>query len=83
MCVELRGFDPALELHAFIRHRGGAALVVPICRWPGWLKNCASYNPCWSEAAIDSGVLVDGGPVMPPKDMHYDPALIEFISRRA
>jgi hypothetical protein len=48
-----------------------------------WLKNCAGYLPSWSEAAIESGVLVDGGPGMPPKDMHYDPALIEYISRRA
>jgi len=47
-----------------------------------WLKNCAGYLPTWSEAAIESGVLVDGGPGMPAKDMRYDPALVEYISRR-
>ena len=47
-----------------------------------WLKNCARYLPNWHEAAIESGVLVDGAPGMPRKDMHYDPALVEYISLR-
>jgi hypothetical protein len=47
-----------------------------------WLKNCAGYVPAWQEAAIESGVFVDGAPGMPPKDMRYDPALVEYISRR-
>jgi hypothetical protein len=48
-----------------------------------WLRNCAGYLPAWSDAAIESGILVDGAPGMPAKDMRYDPALVEYISRRA
>jgi hypothetical protein len=48
-----------------------------------WLKNCAGCMPSWQEAAIESGVLVDGAEGMPQKDMRYDPALVEYISRRA
>ena len=48
-----------------------------------WLKNCAGYLPTWQEAAIESGTLVQGAPGMPPQDMRYDPALVEYISRRA
>ncbi len=47
-----------------------------------WLKNCAGYLPNWRVEAVESGVLVDGAPGMPPKDMRYDPALVEYISRR-
>lgn len=48
-----------------------------------WLRNCAGYLPNWSAAAIESGVLADGAPGMPPKDMRYNPALVDFISVRA
>jgi hypothetical protein len=48
-----------------------------------WLKNCAGYLPNWQEAAIESGVLVDGSQGMPQKDLRYDPAMVEYISRRA
>jgi hypothetical protein len=47
-----------------------------------WLKKCAGYLPSWQEAAIESGVLAQGAQGMPQKDMHYDPALVEYISRR-
>lgn len=48
-----------------------------------WLKNCAGYLPAWQEAAIESGTLVQGAAGMPPQDLRYDPALVEYISRRA
>jgi hypothetical protein len=47
-----------------------------------WLRNCAGYAPSWRAEAIESGTLVDGAPGMPPKEMHYDPALVEYTSRR-
>lgn len=47
-----------------------------------WLRNCAGYAPSWRAEAIESGTLVDGAPGMPPRDMRYDPALVEYISRR-
>lgn len=47
-----------------------------------WLQNCAGYLPAWRAEAIESGVLVDGAPGMPPSDLRYDPALVHYISRR-
>jgi hypothetical protein len=58
-------------------------------RFPGrpgnniaWLKNCAGFLPSWATNAVESGVLVSGGSGLPSKDMSYDPALVEYISRR-
>lgn len=47
-----------------------------------WLKNCAGFLPSWDAAAIESGILVEGKPGMPPKDMSYNPAYVEYISHR-
>jgi hypothetical protein len=47
-----------------------------------WLKNCAGSLPNWAAAAVESGVLVKGAAGLPPKDMSYNPALLEYISRR-
>jgi hypothetical protein len=46
-----------------------------------WLKNCAGSLPNWAAAAVESGVLVNGAAGLPPKDMSYNPALLEYISR--
>ena len=46
-----------------------------------WLKNCAGFLPNWS-AAVEIGKLVNGVEGMPPKDMSYDPNLVNYISRR-
>ena len=58
-------------------------------RFPGrpgnniaWLKNCAGFLPNWSLNAVESGVLVSGASRLPSKDMSYDPALVEYVSRR-
>lgn len=48
-----------------------------------WLKNCAGALPAWSADAVESGVLVDGGEGMPPKDMSYNQNLVHYSSRRA
>jgi hypothetical protein len=45
-----------------------------------WLKNCAGSLPNWAAAAVESGVLVSGAAGLPPKDMSYNPALLEYIS---
>ena len=47
-----------------------------------WLKNCAGFLPSWAANAVESGVLVSGVGGLPSKDMSYDPALVEYISRR-
>jgi len=47
-----------------------------------WLKNCAGSHPNWTEAAIESGELVDGGPGMPTQDMRYVGGAVEYVSRR-
>jgi hypothetical protein len=47
-----------------------------------WLRNCTGYAPSWRTEAIESGTLVDGAHGMPPSDMHYAPALVEYFSRR-
>jgi hypothetical protein len=46
-----------------------------------WLKNCAGSLPNWTAAAVESGVQVNGGAGLPPKDMSYNPALLQYISR--
>jgi len=46
-----------------------------------WLKNCVGSLPNW-VAAVESGVLVNGAPGLPPKDLSYDPAFLEYISRK-
>jgi hypothetical protein len=46
-----------------------------------WLKNCAGFLPSWAVNAVESGVLVSGGGGLPSKDMSYDPALVEYVSR--
>ena len=48
-----------------------------------WLRNCAGFLPNWTAAAVESGVLVNGADGLPPMDMSYNPALIEYISRGA
>jgi hypothetical protein len=48
-----------------------------------WLKNCAGFLPNWPAAAVESGVLVTGAAGLPPQDMSYNPALVEYISRRS
>jgi len=57
-------------------------------RFPGrpgnnitWLKKCAGFLPSWTVAAVESGSLVNGAAQLPSKDMSYDPALLEYISR--
>jgi len=57
-------------------------------RFPGrpgdtitWLRNCAGSLPNWAAAVIESGVLVHGSAGMPPKDMSYNPALLQYVSR--
>jgi hypothetical protein len=57
-------------------------------RFPGrpgnsitWLKNCAGSLPNWSAAAVESGVVVNGAAGLPPKDMSYNSAVLEYISR--
>jgi hypothetical protein len=48
-----------------------------------WLKGCAGAVPQWNVAAIESGRLVAGAPGLPPKDLVYDPAVLEYVSRTA
>lgn len=46
-----------------------------------WLKNCAGSLPSWDAAAVESGVPMKGAAGLPPKDMSYNPAVLEYISR--
>lgn len=46
-----------------------------------WLKNCAGCLPNWEASAVESGVLVNGAAGMPPKDMSYNPSVLEYIPR--
>ena len=48
-----------------------------------WLRKCSGFLPNWNGNAVESGVLVNGASGLPPKDMSYDPALLEYISCQA
>lgn len=48
-----------------------------------WLRNCAGFLPVWNASAIESGALVKGAAGMPPQDIGYNPALLEYRSRLA
>lgn len=46
-----------------------------------WLKNCAGSLPNWAATAVESGVLVNGAPGLPSRDMSYNHSLLDYISR--
>jgi MYXO-CTERM domain-containing protein len=46
----------------------------------GWLSKSVGKSPTWVKEAIHCGSIVDGATGMPPKDLAFDPTVIEFIS---
>lgn len=47
-----------------------------------WLKNASGKYTNWTSEAINAGTIVNRGGDMPPKDISFNPAVIEFISVR-
>ena len=45
-----------------------------------WLRHAAGKYANWPKEAVNAGTIVAGGAGMPPQDLAFDPAVIEFIS---